>query len=78
MYIQAWSAKDLRASVKAKVGNAVGAASSREINCRGWKPLPHKGLCGGPWTFHINKELNCEIREFFYSKRTLKRRIIHG
>jgi hypothetical protein len=51
MYIQAWSAKDLRASVKAKVENSVGTAST-------------DGLSNGLWTFQISRELNWGLREF--------------
>ena len=32
----------------------VGAASSREINYRGWKPLPQKVYLMETWTFQIS------------------------
>jgi len=33
----------------------VGAASSREFNCRGWKPLPQKAYLIATWTFQISR-----------------------
>ena len=42
---------------KEQMGLNVGAASSREINCRGWKPLPQKDYPMSAWIFQINTEL---------------------